>query len=260
MTEQSGGGNTSEAVAEAPELRNQLLRRLAVAGGLVAVLLGMLAVFDHFSQPGEEQEVRVFTEPVPVGPKKMVTQPVTPVEPVADEAIAMQDDVPADAAVSDVLAVPENAPPPPEVAAQPVIEPSARSTSAARPRLRPTVPAEPEIVPEMTSAPPIAPLPAAQQLSPAKATVPSARVVESTPAATAPPRLFSGFVLQAGVFTSAQRAEELHAKLTLSGVQSSIETRVQVGPFRTRKEAAEAQEKLRELGIDSILIAPRGGR
>lgn len=259
MTEQSGGSKTSEATAEAPELRNQLLRRLAVAGGLVAVLLGMLAVFDHFSQPGEEQEVRVFTEPVPVGPRKMVTQPVTPVEPVADEAIDTQDDIPADVAASDVLAVPEGAPPPPEVAAQPTIEPSVSSAPAARPRLRPAAPVEPEIASDMTSAPPIAPTPAAP-VSPPKATVPSARVLESTPAATAPPRLFSGFVLQAGVFNSAQRAEELHARLTLSGVQSSIETRVQVGPFRTRKEAAEAQEKLRELGIDSILIAPRGGR
>jgi DedD protein len=109
----------------------------------------------------------------------------------------------------------------------------------------------------MTSAPPIAPAPADSQ---PKASAPSARIVETTPAAPAAPRLFSGFVLQAGVFTSAQRAEELHAKLTLSGVQSSIETRVQVGPFRTRKEAAEAQAKLRELGIDSILIAPKGGR
>lgn len=74
------------------------------------------------------------------------------------------------------------------------------------------------------------------------------------------PRLFSGFVLQAGVFTSAQRAEELHAKLTLSGVPSQIETRVQVGPFRTRKEAAEAQARLHELGIDTILVAPKSAR
>jgi len=262
MTEKPVGASANETAADAPELRNQLLRRLAVAGGLVAVLLGMLAVFDHFSQPSEEQELRVFTEPVPVAPRKMVTQPVTPVEPVADEAIATQEAPPVDAAAPDLAAaLPEGAPPPPEVSVRPVIEPPAvRSVPAANTRPRPAPPVEAEIVPEMTSAPPIIPRPAAQPVSPPKAPAPSARVVESTPAATAAPRLFSGFVLQAGVFASAQRAEELHAKLTLSGVQSSIETRVQVGPFRTRKEAAEAQEKLRELGIDSILIAPRGGR
>lgn len=255
MTDKPAGDSANET-AVAPDLRNQMIRRLAMAGGLVAVLLGMLAVFDHLSQPADEQEVRVFTEPVPVAPKKMVTQPVTPVEPVADEAPVVQEAatvgaVPAEAAVG--------APPPPEVAAQPAIEPAVAPANppVARPRVRPVAPASPEIVPEMTSAPPIAPAP---PVSVAKAPVPSARVVESTPTTPAAPRLFSGFVLQAGVFTSAQRAEELHAKLTLSGVQSSIETRVQVGPFRTRKEAAEAQEKLRELGIDSILIAPKGGR
>jgi DedD protein len=63
--------------------------------------------------------------------------------------------------------------------------------------------------------------------------------------------------LQAGVFSSAQRAEELHAKLTLSGVPSTLETRVQVGPFRTRQEAEAAQSKLKELGIEAILVPPK---
>ncbi|WP_341743718.1 SPOR domain-containing protein [Azonexus hydrophilus] len=255
MTDKPAGDSANET-AVAPDLRNQMIRRLAMAGGLVAVLLGMLAVFDHLSQPADEQEVRVFTEPVPVAPKKMVTQPVTPVEPVADEAPVVQEAAPVGAVPVEAAV---GAPPPPEVAAQPAIEPTVAPANppVARPRVRPVAPASPEIVPEMTSAPPIAPAP---PVSVPKAPVPSARVVESTPTTPAAPRLFSGFVLQAGVFTSAQRAEELHAKLTLSGVQSSIETRVQVGPFRTRKEAAEAQEKLRELGIDSILIAPKGGR
>ena len=85
----------------------------------------------------------------------------------------------------------------------------------------------------------------------------------SRPSATvtpSPPRLFSGFLLQAGVFSSAQRAEELHAKLTLSGVPSTLETRVQVGPFRTKQEAEAAQSKLKELGIESVLLPPRGGK
>ena len=255
MTDKPVASDMNEAAAS-PDLRNQMIRRLAMAGGLVAVLLGMLAVFDHLSQPAEEQEVRVFTEPVPVAPKKMVTQPVTPVDPVVDSAPPGQepaaDVVPPEASVV-------GTPPPPEVAAQPVIEaaPAPAPSATVRPKLRPAAPASPSVAPEMTSAPPIAPAPAVSQ---PKASAQSARIVETTPATPAAPRLFSGFVLQAGVFTSAQRAEELHAKLTLSGVQSSIETRVQVGPFRTRKEAAEAQAKLRELGIDSILIAPKGGR
>ncbi|MCG2576182.1 SPOR domain-containing protein [Dechloromonas sp. XY25] len=86
---------------------------------------------------------------------------------------------------------------------------------------------------------------------------------EPRPAAPVQPpssvaRLFSGFILQAGVFSSAQRAEELHAKLTLSGVPSTLETRVQVGPFRTKQEAEAAQAKLRELGVETILVPPKG--
>ena len=110
------------------------------------------------------------------------------------------------------------------------------------------------ILPPPRAQAPVEPVPA-----PAK---PVARLVESRPAAPVQPpavsRLFSGFVLQAGVFSSAQRAEELHARLTLSGVPSTLETRVQVGPFRTRQEAEAAQAKLKELGVETILVPPKG--
>lgn len=264
-----------------PELRAQLARRLAVAGTLVAVLLGVLALFDRFSQPAEEEEVTVYTRPVPVAPPKMLTQPVTPVEP--------QETPPGEAAVTEstepVTAGASETPPPPEVAAtpsQPVKQPA--TPAATKPGLRNVAPAEPEVVPEMTAPPQL--LPAAPTQRPAQAAptlrptapaappatapspAPAARVLTTTPAAARPsasetpaaPRLFSGFVLQAGVFASAQRAEELHARLTLNGVPSQIEARVQVGPFRTRREAAAAQAKLRELGIESMLVEPKGNR
>jgi DedD protein len=93
---------------------------------------------------------------------------------------------------------------------------------------------------------------------------PTARVLETRPAQAVsvptPQRLFAGFLLQAGVFSSAQRAEELHAKLLLSGVPSSLEARVQVGPFRTRQEAEAAQVRLKQLGIESVLLPPKGAK
>lgn len=264
-----------------PELRAQLARRLAVAGTLVALLLGVLAIFDRFSQPGEEEEVTVYTRPVPVAPPKMLTQPVTPVEP--------QETPPAEAAVTEstepVTAGASETPPPPEVAAtpsQPAKQPA--TPAATKPGQRNVAPAEPEVVPEMTAPPQLLPTPPTQRPAQAAPTLrptapaappatapspaPAARVVSTTPAAARPsasetpaaPRLFSGFVLQAGVFASAQRAEELHARLTLNGVPSQIEARVQVGPFRTRREAAAAQAKLRELGIESMLVEPKGNR
>ena len=60
------------------EIRGKLIKRLAVAGALVASLLGMLAFFDYLATAPEEPEAPVFTRPVPVVPKKEVSQPVTP--------------------------------------------------------------------------------------------------------------------------------------------------------------------------------------
>jgi DedD protein len=94
---------------------------------------------------------------------------------------------------------------------------------------------------------------AAQPADPAKL---AGHVVEARQA-PAVSRLFSGFLLQAGV-ANVQRAEELHARLTLSGVKSTLETRVQVGPFKTRQEAESAQAKLKELGVETILVPPKG--
>ena len=65
------------AGAENLDLRRQLIKRLTMAGGLVALLLALLALFDHLSQPAEEVEMPEFTETVPVAPKKVLTQPVS---------------------------------------------------------------------------------------------------------------------------------------------------------------------------------------
>ncbi|MGB4674142.1 MAG: SPOR domain-containing protein, partial [Azovibrio sp.] len=68
------------------------------------------------------------------------------------------------------------------------------------------------------------------------------------------PRLFSGFVVQAGVFTSTQRAEELHARLALHGIPSTIEARVQVGPFKSQAEADAVRAKMKAVGIDGVVL------
>jgi cell division protein FtsN len=60
--------------------------------------------------------------------------------------------------------------------------------------------------------------------------------------------------VQAGVFANTQRAEELHARLTLHGIPSTLETRVQVGPFKTQEEAEAARRKMRALGIEGVII------
>ncbi len=274
----------TQAPQSTPDLRNQLLKRLAVAGGLVAVLLAVLAAFDYMSQPVDDVPVRVFSEPVPVAPKKMVTQPVVPL--VQEPEVAVAPPVPAQAEGAVASEVPAGAEPAPTpLPAPPVVQRQdsptlSRQQAAVRPEAsvrtqlpsRPITPlaespgakaVQPEVpaVPERTAAPPMIAAQPETTRSPAQ---PSATVLDTRPAAggkmPAAPKLFSGFVLQAGIFTSVERAEALHAQLTLSGVPSQIETRVQVGPFRTRQEAAEAQKKLRELGIETVLVPPAAGR
>jgi DedD protein len=271
---------TDDPVAE---LRGKLVKRLAVAGILVAILLGVLTVFDYLSAPMEEAEAPIFSQPVPVAPKKEISQPVTPStnlpEPPAgsEQLPVAAADKPLEPTPAEQTAAPAvTVPPPPVVPAEPTL--AARPSPAAAPesktaRLATTrsetlppkrstvtegenrparVVVEPAPMPEGTTSPAIDP----------RATPPSARVVQvqPKPAPSGIARLFSGFVLQAGVFNSPEMAEELHAKLALSGVQSTLETRVQVGPFKTRQEAEAAQQRLRELGIESVLVPPKGAR
>lgn len=286
----------TEGVAEseggaASDIRGKLITRLAVAGVLVAVLLGILAFFDHLATAPEDDDAVVFSKPVPVAPKKPVSQPVTPAElpdPPAPEPVEVPPPV-----VDVTPPVPPLAEAKTELKPEAKQEPKPESKSEPKPESRPESHIAPgsanHVKPRLTSpssqpqvalaapsqarvargspewtAPPVIDTEAAPRPAPAVAAAkPSARVVETRGAPSAPTgvsRLFSGFLLQAGVFSSAQRAEELHAKLTLSGVQSTLETRVQVGPFRTRQEAEAAQAKLRELGVDTVLVPPRSGR
>jgi cell division protein FtsN len=73
------------------------------------------------------------------------------------------------------------------------------------------------------------------------------------------PRQASGFLLQAGVFNSTGRAEEIYATLQKHGVPATLEARVQVGPFRNKAEAEQARSKLQALGIDVQVLAPNRG-
>lgn len=244
----------------AQDLRGKLLTRLAVAGGLVAVLLGVLAFFDHLANPPDEVEAPVFTKPIPVAPRKEVSQPVTPTESLPEPPAA----APAEPAVEP--------PPPPVVEEQPAVptvtpptKGSARSPAPPAPPAAAKKPVSaPTPVPEATSAPNNIP-PARPDLAPAEPEParPAAAARETRPAPPVNPpsgaaRLFSGFLLQAGVFSSVQHAEELSARLNQSGVKATLETRVQVGPFRTRQEAEAAQAKLRQLGVETIIVPPRG--
>jgi DedD protein len=60
--------------------------------------------------------------------------------------------------------------------------------------------------------------------------------------------------LQAGVFMQAANAQALKATLEAQGLPVYIESRVHIGPFRDRKEAERMREKLKEMGVATVLV------
>jgi len=225
----SSGGDQGEL----SDIKRKLAWRMGFAVLMIVALLGGLALFDYFSARVEpESSAPQFTEPVPVA-KKAVTQPVTPAEPVKEEKAEPE---------ASAAPVDKAAPQRPEVAAQPSLP---RATPAPA---RPVSPA-----PARPAESRAAPAPAAPARSEAAA-------VAAPAPQPSPPRLFSGYALQAGVFSDPRRAEELHARLTLEGIPSTIEARVQVGPFRSRSEAETMRAKLDALGIDAVMLPPKGAK
>ncbi len=112
--------------------------------------------------------------------------------------------------------------------------------------------------PTTASAPPAAPkpVPGTPKPAPAEPAEPAATLATS---ADAP-----GIFLQLGAFGAAQNAESFRSKvqpqlaeerLSAQVVERAQLFRVQVGPFRSRQEAAQVAEKLREpLGIRPIVV------
>jgi cell division protein FtsN len=101
-------------------------------------------------------------------------------------------------------------------------------------------------------------------VEPAEGSGPPVISLPVTPPPPVTPRALNGFLVQAGVFTNLQRAEELHARLIENGIPATLETRVQLGPFRTQAEAQAARARLKALGIDALILPPaqtglRGG-
>lgn len=251
MAKQPPSGNP--AAAESPDLKRKLVWRMGFAGLMIVMLLGTLALFDYLSAPEEpESPAPRFNEPVPVQ-KKEITQPVKPAEPVPEAPPEVKKEP-----EPEVSAAPAGVPARPEVASQPAL-PRAQPRSEARtmPLSRPQP--SPSVQPPSTMTSRPAPFRPAPERPYAEPEAPVARAQIAPAGSTVGGRLFSGFALQAGVFSDVRRAEELHAKLTLNGIPSTLEARVQVGPFKTREEAELAREKMKVLGIDAVLLMPPKG-
>jgi DedD protein len=81
-------------------------------------------------------------------------------------------------------------------------------------------------------------------LMPHQAILPSTGV----PAATA-----KSYIVQVGVFKSPANARALQRQLQRSGISARLETRVQLGPFRTKRDADQAIARVKKLGIEAVV-------
>jgi len=76
-------------------------------------------------------------------------------------------------------------------------------------------------------------------------------------AAKPAPATGKAYVVQVGVFMSPANAQALQQQLVKAGIPAHTETRVQLGPFQDRREAETALAKVKKLGVNAVLVAPR---
>lgn len=243
--------------APAAEQRGVLLRRIAVAGVLIALLIGGLAVFDASRRSHDDEDDEAPAQAAaPTVPAPAAVSAVPPEETPAVSAVpaALQDSPPplpeGDAAEAAATPSASTTAEPAGTGAAKALPhaPSAKVPAAAPASTVPAAAAEPA-VPEATARPgaPVAASDGADVRRPS-----ADRAVRAEP--SAPPALTrspaGGYVVQAGVFSHTANAEELRARLALHGIPAQVETRVLVGPFRTRAEADRARAQMRALGLE----------
>jgi len=136
--------------------------------------------------------------------------------------------------------------PPPSVA-PPLEPPAEESPQVAAPEMAAPPPPVMGVLPQppAPAAPPREPRPA--KTEPAPAAPPAKPVVPG-----------KGYVVQLGVFSNPENAQELVERLRRQGISAHTETRVQVGPFRSRAEADKARAELGKLGYTAV-VAPANG-
>lgn len=265
MTEETTVPAPDEAGDEDP--RKQLWIRAGVAGGLIAVLLGGLAIFDHLSRPPQPEEIVAPTRPI--APAQVRPEPGRDAPPEVVRAGGPVTDAPAE--VPPLPAAEGSAPP--ALPAGDRLERAARSERASkaievtRPQPKPAAaPAAATLAPAPEAAarpaPRVeAPPPAAPAVTrPAAVPPPPPAAVVAAPAAAragAPSGdAQANFALQVGGFMTPAEAEALRARLSAEGIPSQLEVRVIAGPFADRRDALAAQARLRDKGFSAAELIP----
>ena len=127
-----------------------------------------------------------------------------------------------------------------------------------------TTPAESAVVPGARTQDPVPPPPPSvvsnEVVAPAlppEAVAPSRRAAGKVHMQGTAAVAGKGYLVQVGVFNSPANAQALQKQLQRAGIQARLETRVQLGPFKDKRDAEKALARARKLGIDAVLIGSR---
>jgi len=284
-----------EMRTEEPEaLKKKLLGRIGIAAVLIGVLLGGLALFDRMSAPEPVKVTKAPVLPEAVLPTEEVKVDVVKPElpnlenKPEDKLEAKKEEIKAEPEKTEAPVVPHPLP----VAAQAVAptKPVSPVQKIPKPETKPEPKAThaPVSVPKLVPVPAPASLPAAPQPSKkadtqaveqkpvgVQPTSPTPINTTTKPEPKSPPlevkpapieakpgpvesavNAARGYLLQLGVFNNTYNAEDLRSKLEKNGIPSTVESRVQIGPFKTREEAEVVQAKLKSLGMDAGVLMP----
>ena len=271
----SPGNTPHSAEASAPnyeqqELRQRAFRRVLIA---IALILAAIVVLNALNRLRNSQRDEVLAPapstvtapeaPASAAPEVAASTPEAPAsEPAATTPPAIEqpasNSVPATPAAASTAPAPTATvaatphPAPPEVinnAGLPQVNDLPGTPLAIAPATPPT-PAPPKT--PQTKTPPVTP-PAPTAAAPvATPTAPS-------PAPSAPAPHLAGFsvksyTVQLGVFARYDNAQQLYQRLRDAGVPAQLESRVTLGPFRDRAEAAQAMAKMKQMGLAPVLV------
>jgi cell division protein FtsN len=230
------------------DVKRQIKKRIAIAGALVAVALAAIPILNSLNKSKVET-----TASNPQSSSGRIISPASS-EPLGSISSAIESSAPAPQASEPAHAAPGLPSAPatektPSVAATqttPPVMPTAPQTAAPFKQAKPPV-----------TAPTVAPAPATAQ-TPAPLVPRATAKAPPAPVETAEPAVKGGsfgYNVQLGLFSSLDNALKLANALKAQGIPVKTETRVHVGPFRTRAEAEETMAKLKSLGYNPLLQA-----
>ncbi len=238
--------------------------RIGIALALLITAIGILAFLNQ-SKTSTEPAADTAQSSAQVSMSSQETEKAA--EPEAPKIPDATPPPPVTTAQTPVEQAPVTPPPPPQVTEKLALSPAVKTLLAApHPAEKPKPPvvvAKPAPSEPVTKAAP-QPMP-----KPAPEPEPAAKATPSTKSEAIPNKPAVGpvastekitpakaYEVQLGVFSDMENAKQLQTKLAEHGIPSHTETRVQIGPFKTRAEADQAKIKLKELGVNGV-IAPK---